>query len=182
MKYFIDTEFIEGTQTPSFFLKGRLGSWIGAYKKPTIDLISIGIVAEDGREYYAISKDFNLKEAWNRCDLAKSGDNRGFDYWIRDNVLLPIYKEHISGDMRNRLDFSYSTMKWLLRIYGKSNKQISKEIIEFTNPDLGWHVSAYGSDLKNPNHPTYKHFEEHNVGVQFPLRGTAVFLRLFCIV
>ena len=36
--------------------------------KPTIDLISIGIVSSDGSEYYAISKDFNLKEAWNRVD------------------------------------------------------------------------------------------------------------------
>jgi hypothetical protein len=23
-------------------------------------------VSQDGREYYAVSKDFNLKEAWNR--------------------------------------------------------------------------------------------------------------------
>ena len=53
MKYYLDTEFHE-------------------YKKngiDTIELISIGIVAEDGREYYAISKDFNLKEAWNRYDI-----------------------------------------------------------------------------------------------------------------
>lgn len=62
MKYFLDTEFVEGTQQRSF-----LGIKIGE-TKPTIDLISIGIVAEDGREYYAISKDFNLKEAWNRFD------------------------------------------------------------------------------------------------------------------
>ena len=58
MKYFLDTEFIEGNQK-RFFGK----------TKPTIDLISIGMVAEDGREYYAISKDFNLKEAWNRYDI-----------------------------------------------------------------------------------------------------------------
>ena len=57
MKYFIDTEFLEGTQK----------KWFGE-TKPTIDLISIGIVGEDGREYYAISKDFNIKEAWNRYD------------------------------------------------------------------------------------------------------------------
>ena len=37
MKYFLDTEFIEGTQK----------SWFGRNTKPTIDLISIGIVAED---------------------------------------------------------------------------------------------------------------------------------------
>ena len=37
MKYFLDTEFIEGTQK----------SWFGRDTKSTIDLISIGIVAED---------------------------------------------------------------------------------------------------------------------------------------
>ena len=55
MKYFLDTEFLEGAQKKWF-----------EQTKPTIDLISIGIVCEDGREYYAISKDFNLKEARNR--------------------------------------------------------------------------------------------------------------------
>lgn len=43
MKYFIDTEFIEGSQT-----KRLLSIPIGK-TKPTIDLISIGIVPEDGR-------------------------------------------------------------------------------------------------------------------------------------
>ena len=39
MRYFYDTEFIDN---------GR-----------TIELISIGVAAEDGREYYAISTEFN---------------------------------------------------------------------------------------------------------------------------
>ncbi|MGL5060915.1 MAG: hypothetical protein ACRC62_13145 [Microcoleus sp.] len=52
MKYWFDTEFIED---------GR-----------TIDLISIGIVAEDDREYYAINYD---------CDFSKASD------WVRENVL-----------------------------------------------------------------------------------------------
>ena len=62
MKYFIDTEFIEGFKKPLF---GK--------SRHFIDLISIGIKCEDGREYYAISKDFNLKEAWNRFDLIRDG-------------------------------------------------------------------------------------------------------------
>jgi hypothetical protein len=60
MKYFLDTEFYEdGT---------------------TIDLISIGIVAEDGREFYAVSQDAQL----HRVSL-----------WIRNNVLphLPKYDD-----------------------------------------------------------------------------------------
>ena len=52
MRFFYDTEFIEdGT---------------------TIDLISIGVAAEDGREYYAVSTEF---------DPARAGD------WVRANVL-----------------------------------------------------------------------------------------------
>ena len=66
MKYFLDTEFLEGTQ------QRRLCS-IELPKlfdtKNTIDLISIGIVAEDGREYYAISKDFNGIKFRNRWKL-----------------------------------------------------------------------------------------------------------------
>lgn len=63
-KYFIDTEFLEGPQQEKFPI-----SLFRKQTPNTIDLISIGIVAEDGREYYAISKDFNLEEAWNRYDL-----------------------------------------------------------------------------------------------------------------
>ena len=52
MRYFYDTEFIED---------GR-----------TIELISIGVVAEDGREYYAVSTEFDPERAGN---------------WVRANVL-----------------------------------------------------------------------------------------------
>lgn len=92
MNYYYDCEFIEGTQMKRF-----MGMNIGK-TKPTIDLISIGIVADDEREYYAISKDFNLKEAWNRYDLKlKTCPITGVNlneykkvYWIRENVLKPI--------------------------------------------------------------------------------------------
>ena len=52
MRYFYDTEFIED---------GR-----------TIELISIGLVAEDGREYYAVSTEFDPERAGS---------------WVRANVL-----------------------------------------------------------------------------------------------
>lgn len=51
MRYWLDTEFIEDGKT--------------------IDLISIGIVAEDGREFYAQAE----------CDLSKAGD------WVCENVV-----------------------------------------------------------------------------------------------
>jgi hypothetical protein len=68
MKYFLDTEFLEGTQK-------RIFQFLYFWKNTpnTIDLISIGIVAEDGN--YAISKDFNLKEAWNRFDWKDIDNN-----------------------------------------------------------------------------------------------------------
>lgn len=52
MKYFLDTEFIEHTGG--------------------IDLVSIGIVCEDGREFYAESCDFDPRDA---------------SPWVRTNVL-----------------------------------------------------------------------------------------------
>lgn len=108
MKYFLDTEFLEGPQNPKWLiLKSRLGRLMIGKPKPTIDIISIGIVAEDGREYYAISKDFNLKEAWNRFEKKKIfpiistdifGSPNGLYtyepvYWIRENVLKSIWRE-----------------------------------------------------------------------------------------
>lgn len=47
MKYYIDTEFLEGTQKEGFLI-----SLFRKEKKPTIDLISIGLISEDNREYY----------------------------------------------------------------------------------------------------------------------------------
>jgi len=52
MKYFLDTEFVE--------------------KPNTIELISIGIVAEDGREWYAENLNFNPDNA---------------NDWVKENVL-----------------------------------------------------------------------------------------------
>ena len=144
MKYFLDTEFIEGTQKSIF------------NTKPTIDLISIGIVAEDGREYYSISKDFNLKEAWNRydCNINIITKKEGLrTYWIRDNVLKPIWKEliekerHYYLEMFKRINvwtkyidndyykFTYKEFKRLINKYGKTNKQIAKEIKEFVGTE-----------------------------------------------
>lgn len=136
MKYFIDTEFLEGKQS----------KWFGK-TKPTIDLISIGIVAEDGREYYAISKDFNLKEAWNRWQQRTGeGDRNNTEprlYWLRNNVLKPIWQELLYKDRpfakvlneNKKIDildyFTYKEFKKLINKYGKTNKQIAKEIKEF---------------------------------------------------
>jgi len=103
MKYFLDTEFIEGFHKPLF---GK--------KRHFIDLISIGIVCEDGREYYAISEEYRFKDA---------------DKWVQDNVIAPAYRQALSGDIKNR----YSPENFN-KHFGKSNAQIRQEIIEFICP------------------------------------------------
>jgi hypothetical protein len=71
MKWFLDTEFIEGFHKPLF---GK--------RRHFIDLISIGIVSERGDQYYAISSEYNYKDA---------------DEWVRENVILPMYLKSIQS-------------------------------------------------------------------------------------
>ena len=130
MNYYIDTEFLEGTQKNG---QPWFNFWLGPKPKtkPTIDLISIGIVAEDGREYYAISKDFNLREAWDRFDLKPDIDNGGMKkvYWIRENVLKPIFNDWNKYSYHK---FNYKNFRYMLNMIGKSNHQIAEEVKEFT--------------------------------------------------
>lgn len=142
-KYYYDTEFLEGTQ--------GIKTWFGKVQtEPTIDLISIGIVSDDNREYYAISKDFNLQEAWNRYDYKPyPNENSQYQkvYWIRDNVLKPIHWE-LSQEQEDHClsyktwckiverkdgysDRHYKTLQKLINKYGKTNKQIAQEIKDF---------------------------------------------------
>ena len=138
MKIFFDTEFTEGTQPRWKFWK----------TKPTIDLISIGMVNEVNHKYYAVSNEFNLKDAWNRYDIKTEevfGDMRNIYpegikrkvYWIRENVLKPIWEElvkkELAVDQLAELEypFTYKGLKYLIKKYGKSNKVIAKEIEKF---------------------------------------------------
>jgi hypothetical protein len=108
MKYFIDTEFIE--------------------KPGSIQLISIGIAAEDGRAYYGICKDFDLREAWE-------------NEWLQKNVLLPLHKELIQQnlspyDRARNTTYIAPTRKALnnlLTDFGKTTKEIAKEIMDYIN-------------------------------------------------
>lgn len=157
MNYYIDTEFLEGTQKENFP--------ISLFRKETpntIDLISIGIVAEDGREYYAVSKDFNLKEAWNRYDIESFDKQDNLlsiprkVYWIRENVLKSIwidlfllheadftflkgkaydqFEKELKNGEHNKL-FTFKSLNALIKRYGKTNKQIAEEIISFVYPE-----------------------------------------------
>lgn len=112
MKYFIDTEFIEG------FKKPLLGK-----RRHFIDLISIGIVAEDGREYYAVSNEFNPKDA---------------DEWVKENVLLPLEIEFYKNEGSYAKTYHHESLvlKNFLKWKGKSNKRIAEEITQFIFNDV----------------------------------------------
>lgn len=133
MRYFIDTEFYEGFHKPLF---GK--------KRHFIDLISIGIVSEDGRKYYAISKDFGIKAAWNAHEVLpfltskNHSTNDIREYWLRENVLKPIFEELHSRFVKEddykgsvNMKFDYDNFQYLIKKYGKSNEQIRQGIINF---------------------------------------------------
>jgi len=103
MKYFIDTEFIERFHKP----------WMGK-PRHVIDLISIGLVSEDGREYSAISSEYRYEDASD---------------WVKENVIRPLYVATVHGDMRN-----HCSANNFHKLYGKPNERIAYEIFEFINP------------------------------------------------
>jgi hypothetical protein len=98
MKYFLDTEFIEDGKT--------------------IDLISIGIVAEDGRELYAESTEADLSKAseWVRENViahlwSQQADKRSANLWIRDVGV---------GGLLNRRDIAREIVAFCdVETYGK---------------------------------------------------------------
>jgi hypothetical protein len=89
MKFFIDTEFVDNGVT--------------------IDLISIGIVAEDNREFYRI----NLE-----CDFSKASD------WVVENVLFPISINQ-SGVITGE------SLEWAV-----TREEIKQGVLEFIGDDL----------------------------------------------
>lgn len=151
MKYFLDTEFIE-----SFYQPKILGIPFGK-KRHFIDLISIGIVAEDGREYYAISNEFNSNDA---------------DQWVKDNVLYPlIYDSGIRAikngnkemyDILIIKDSNVESVKQLQKIIGKSNFQISEEIISFIYPNASYDDGLNISDPKEESPEFYAYYGDYD--------------------
>jgi len=99
MKYFFDTEFIEDFYEDVFDRKRHF-----------IELISIGIKCEDGREFYAISNEYDFDEA---------------STWVKKNVIKPMYDELSPAEQR----------KWRMnefhKHFGHSKAQIAKDIQEF---------------------------------------------------
>lgn len=123
MKYFLDQEFVERFHKP----------WLGK-SRHIIDLISIGIVAEDCREYQAISNEYRYKDA---------------SPWVRQNIILPLYLNTVHGDARNHYDVHNFHLH-----YGKRNWQIAREIDLFVNPIRG--------EMFDPWPVNFEYLAKHN--------------------
>lgn len=97
-RYFFDTEFLEDGHT--------------------IELISIGIVCEDGREFYAVNKDFSRVRVFS-------------DPWLLENVVphLPV-KKILDNEpwSYSNMDEDYSHPAWMPR------REIARAICKFTLP------------------------------------------------
>jgi len=106
MRYFLDTEFIErGPKHP-------------------IELISIGLVAEDGREYYAISTEFKPHHA---------------SEWVKEHVLSHLPERNVTPHLIGTALFRVS-QSW------KSRSQIAADILTFVGRDSGPQFWGYYSD------------------------------------
>jgi hypothetical protein len=104
MKFFLDTEFLEDGHT--------------------IDLISIGIKAEDGREYYAINEEAGWHHIINND-------------WLRENVLpsLPI---EVTTCRKRQSSFHH------YRLLDSSNWRTHKEIAEDVKLFVGANPEFWG--------------------------------------
>lgn len=95
MRYYLDTEFIENGIT--------------------IDLISIGIICEDGREFYAINSD---------CDFSKASD------WVKENVITQLPSKNL-----NLSDPSISPRQKEESRLWKDKLLIAAEVAQFLGAD-----------------------------------------------
>lgn len=132
MKYFLDTEFIEGFYTQD---NGK--------KRHFIDLISIGIISEDGRAYYAISNEFNPDDA---------------NEWVKENVLSKLPPKGASANLNQ---------KCAVEIW-KTNEQIAKDIVDFINPNIQDLINTYTrhdawAEIYYPNE--FKYIKNHNTEI-----------------
>jgi hypothetical protein len=113
MRIYYDTEFVDN---------GR-----------TIDLISIGMVAEDGREYYAVHR------SWSTIETASHHP------WLRENVLphLPVKgPDWIARHPLDPWDESHPDF-----VHVKTDQRLASEVEEFIlvtpDPQLWAYYGAY---------------------------------------
>jgi hypothetical protein len=123
MRYYLDTEFIED------------GS--------TVDLVSIGVVSEDGREYYAQSAEFDHHKA---------------DEWVKEHVLKQLVMCPHGEPGQKGIAGLYRADKAYHKKYGhckfdtcpwRTREQIKQDILAFMDseqhgtPEIWGYYSAY---------------------------------------
>ena len=149
MFYYIDTEFHEYHRkviTDSFGLTHVL--------IPTVDLISIGIVSDDDREYYAICSDCCLKDAWE-------------NWWLKENVLRSIFDHYRGYYWRDDylpfgLDkFCLKTMQILFKTFGFSRTEIAQQLTQFVYPQSYYEEAGIISDLNFCSAMTHADIQTH---------------------
>jgi hypothetical protein len=129
MRYFLDTEFYEDGKT--------------------IDLISIGLVCEDGREFYAVSQDAELHRVsdWVRSNVLPSLPKYGDPAWmprtmIADNIVA-------FCDPRPEVWAYYADYDWvvLCQLFG-TIMNLPKEWPKFCRD-----LKQLSCDVGSPKHP-----------------------------
>lgn len=96
----------------------------------TIELISIGMVADDGREYYAVSRHLTAR-TWSGWKLRRRIRKHT---WLMENVISSLPRAH--GDWRNHMPKS-----WLFNYFDpavKRRKRIAADVAAFiqATPDV----------------------------------------------
>jgi hypothetical protein len=135
MRYYLDTEFID---------HGR-----------TIDLISIGIVAEDGREYYAISREFdpNAANDWVRAHVLATLEPPSAGVWkattrIRDDLVA-----FVGAEVPTVWTWGGGTFDWfaMIQLFGGSD-QLPDGWRYFANDLMQW-CGQLGLRTEDPRIP-----------------------------
>lgn len=168
MKYFLDQEFHE------YSVKHSEGWFNKSRNVHIIDLISIALVGENGREYYAISNDFDIKAAWN-------------NEWLRDNVLKSIFDDaYIDVFGTVMPPFCLSAFKYVVNKIGKTNEQIAGEVKEFCKPTRNFShtgITVNYDELKY--HEFYGYYADYDWVLFCSLFGTMMQLPkgfpMYCI-
>ena len=111
VRYWLDTEFIELPERQKVvpIVKSMPGSKLETVIVPaTIILLSIGLVCDDGREYYAVNTEADCSEA---------------SQWVKENVLekMPEYNKSYK-DLRSQGGSEYPK---------KTIADIRKELMQF---------------------------------------------------
>jgi 3' exoribonuclease, RNase T-like len=131
LKYFIDTEFYEDGKT--------------------IDLISIGVVADDGRELYAVSREAELHKVspWVRENVLPSLPTYGDPAWMTREEIKRRLTEFVSDNEKPVFYGYYADYDWICicQLFG-------------TMMQLPWFFPKFCMDLKqlsvsvgSPQHP-----------------------------